>query len=239
MAPGYPARRRPKRPRRRRRGAGGTIAGRTPDVLAVIEALGVLAFALSGALLGARRGFDVVGIVVLAALTAMGGGVLRDVLLGDTPPAAFREWPYFAAPIVAAAVTLLFHPAIERQLRTVLVLDAAGLGLFCVAGTVKALDHGLDVLPAAALGVTTGVGGGILRDVVARETPVIVSADSELYAIPAAAGALVVAGAWHLDLYAPVLGPVVAAAIFAVRLVALRRGWRAPSAQTLARRRDG
>ena len=194
----------------------------------MIEAVGVFAFALSGALLAVRRGFDLVGVIVLEVLTAIGGGVLRDVLLGDAPPDAFVEWPYFAAPIGAAAVTFLFSPAVERLMRAVLVADAAGLGLFCVAGTVKALQYGLSPLPAAALGVTTGVGGGLLRDVVARETPVLVDPRSELYAIPAAGGALVVALLWELEAYEAGFGVVIAGGIFLVRLAALKRGWRAP-----------
>ena len=199
-------------------------------MLAVIEAVGVLAFALSGALLAVRRGFDVIGILVLAVLTCMGGGVVRDVLLGATPPDAFSDWPYFAGPVVATLVTFLFHPAVERSMRAVLLFDAVGLGLFCVNGTVKALEAGMGVVAAAALGVTTGVGGGLLRDVVARETPVLVDPRSELYAVPAIAGCLLVAGLWHLERYEAVLGLGIAGAIFVVRLLALQRGWRAPTA---------
>ena len=197
----------------------------------LIEVIGVFAFAVSGAFLAVRRGFDVVGILILAVVTAIGGGVIRDVLIGDTPPAAFTEWPYFAAPLAAAAVTFFFHPAVERLMRVVLVFDAAGLGLFCVAGTVKAMDYGLGPLPAAALGVTTGVGGGLLRDIVARETPVLVDPRSELYAIPAAIGALVVTLLWELEVYEPVYGAAIGAAIVIVRLLALERGWRAPVAR--------
>ena len=197
----------------------------------VLETIGVFAFAISGAFLAVRRDFDVVGIVVLAILTAIGGGVLRDVLIGDIPPAAFTEWPYFAAPIAAAFVTFLFHPAVERLMRTVLVFDAAGLGLFCVAGTAKALDYGISPLPAAALGVTTGVGGGLLRDIVARETPVLVDPNSTLYAIPAVVGALAVAILWELDVYEPVWGLVIAVWIIVVRLAAMWRGWHAPTAR--------
>lgn len=200
-------------------------------MIEVLEIVGVFAFALSGAALAVRRQFDIVGILVLAVLTAVGGGVLRDVLLGDVPPPAFIEWQYFAAPVAAALVTFLWHPAVERLSRAVLVLDAAGLGLFCVSGTVKALDYGLGVLPAAALGVTTGVGGGLLRDVVARETPVLVDPASQLYAIPAIVGALTVGAAWHLEVYEPILGAVVAAGIIGVRLLALQRDWRAPTAR--------
>jgi uncharacterized membrane protein YeiH len=153
------------------------------------------------------------------------------VLIGDTPPAAFTEWPYFAAPLAAAFVTFLFHPAVERSMRTVLVFDAAGLGVFCVAGTVKALDYGLGPLPAAALGVTTGVGGGLLRDIVARETPVLVDPTSTLYAIPAVTGALGVTILWELDVYEPVWGAAIAGWIIVVRLAAMWRGWRAPTAR--------
>jgi uncharacterized membrane protein YeiH len=198
----------------------------------VIETIGVFAFAISGAFLAVRRGFDVVGMVVLAIVTAIGGGVLRDVMIGDIPPAAFTEWPYFAAPIAAAFLTFLFHPAVERLMRTVLVFDAAGLGLFCVAGTAKALDYGMGLLPATALGVTTGVGGGLLRDIVARETPVLVDPQSTLYAIPALAGALTVAILWELEAYRPAVGAVIAAGIITVRLLAMWRGWHAPTART-------
>ena len=199
-------------------------------MLEIIEAVGVFAFALSGALLAVRRGFDIVGILVLAVVTAMGGGVVRDVLLGATPPAAFGDWPYFAGPVAATLVTFLFHPTVERLMRTVLVFDAIGLGLFCVNGTVKALEAGLGVVAAAALGVTTGVGGGVLRDVIARETPVLVDPRSELYAIPAIAGCFAVAVLWHLEVYEAAYGLVVAATIYVVRLLALKRGWRAPTA---------
>jgi uncharacterized membrane protein YeiH len=199
-------------------------------MLEVIEVIGVFAFALSGALLAVRRGFDIVGIGVLAVVTAMGGGVVRDVLLGDTPPAAFGDWAYIAGPLAATVVTFFFHPTVERLMRTVLVFDAVGLGLFCVNGTVKASEAGLGLVAAAALGVTTGVGGGLLRDVVARETPVLVDPRSELYAIPAIGGCLVVAALWDLDAYEAGFGLTVAAAIFAIRLLALQRGWRAPTA---------
>ena len=202
----------------------------------ILETIGVFAFAISGAFLAVRRDFDLVGIVVLAIVTAIGGGVLRDVIIGDTPPAAFTEWPYFAAPVAAAFMTALFHPAVERLMRIVLVFDAFGLGFFCVAGTAKALDYGLSPLPAAALGVTTGVGGGLLRDIVARETPVLVDPNSTLYAIPAVVGALGVAVLWELEVYRPAWGLVLAAGIIAVRLVAMWRGWHAPTARRYGHR---
>jgi uncharacterized membrane protein YeiH len=202
-----------------------------------LELIGVFAFGVSGALMAVRRDFDVIGIAMLAVITAIGGGVLRDLLIGDTPPPAFTDWPYLVVPLAAAAITFFAHPAVERLTRALLLFDAAGLGLFCVTGTVKSLDYGLGPVAAAALGVTTAVGGGLLRDVIARETPALVRPDSELYAVPAIAGALAVAVAWELDAYSPAIGAAAALAVFAVRLLALRRGWRAPRAWSPSRPR--
>lgn len=195
-----------------------------------LELTGLFVFAISGALMAIRRDFDVIGLVVLAIITAIGGGVLRDVVLGDTPPPALTDWRYLVVPLAAAGVTFFAHPALERAGRMILVFDAAGLGLFCVTGTVKALDYGLAPVAAACLGVTTAVGGGLLRDIIARETPALVRPDSELYAVPAIAGAAAVAVAWELEAYEPVLGAVAAALVFGTRLIALRRGWTAPRA---------
>jgi uncharacterized membrane protein YeiH len=195
-----------------------------------LDLIGLFAFGISGALMAIRLDFDVVGIAILAVITALGGGILRDLVLGDTPPPAFTQWEYLVVPLAAAALTSVAHPELERLTRTLLVFDAAGLGLFCVSGTVKALDYGLAPVAAATLGVTTAVGGGVLRDVIARETPALVRPDSELYAVPAVAGAVAVAIAWELDAYEPVLGVVAAAAVFGIRALALHRHWRGPRA---------
>ena len=167
----------------------GASSQATDRMHAALDLIGIFAFGISGALMAIRRDFDVVGIAILAVITALGGGILRDLVLGDTPPPAFTRWEYLVVPLAAAAVTFVAHPELERLTRTLLVFDAAGLGLFCVAGTVKALEYGLAPVAAATLGVTTAVGGGVLRDVIARETPTLVRPDSELYAVPAVAGA--------------------------------------------------
>jgi uncharacterized membrane protein YeiH len=200
-------------------------------MLSVLEHTGIFAFAISGALLAIRRDFDVVGIVMLAVVTALGGGIVRDLVLGDTPPAAFTHWAYLVVALGAAGVAFVAHAALARLTPALLICDAAGLGLFCVTGTVKALGHGLAPVAAAALGVTTAVGGGLLRDVIARETPTLVRADSELYAVPAMAGALAVALAWHFDAYTSAVGVVATAGIFAVRCLALLRHWHGPRAR--------
>lgn len=208
-----------------------TLTGLEPEIERALDLAGILVFALSGASLAARRRFDVVGMAVLATATGLGGGIVRDALLGDLPPAALRDQRYLAVPLVATAIVLVAHHVVERMQRPVLVFDAAGLGLFCVVGTAKALDRGLGVLASVLLGVLTATGGGVLRDVLAREVPTIFRSDSVLYATPAAVGAAATAAAWANDaLSAPVAGAI-AASVLALRLVALRRGWRAPVAR--------
>jgi uncharacterized membrane protein YeiH len=201
-------------------------------VVTVLELVGLFTFATSGALLAIQKGFDAVGILVLAILTALGGGILRDLIIGDTPPAAFTELMYLVVPVVAAVVTFFAHPLLRRWTFTVLLFDAAGLGLFCVTGTLKALKFGLGPLQAVLLGVMTAVGGGVLRDITARETPALVQADSSLYAIPAAVGAAGVVAAYHAELPMGIVGTAAAVFVFVFRAVAMVRHWRAPRAST-------
>ena len=139
------------------------------------------------------------GVLVLAGTTGLGGGFLRDVLIGATPPAALEDWRYLLVPVVAGLVTFAFHPAFGRMEPLVNVFDAFGLALFCVTGALKALDYGLGPLPAALMGMVTGIGGGMARDVLAGRVPAVFR--GELYATPALAGAaIVVVGAEYLDL---------------------------------------
>jgi uncharacterized membrane protein YeiH len=200
-------------------------------VVTVLEVVGLYVFATSGALLAIQKGFDLVGILMLALLTALGGGILRDLIIGDTPPAAFTQVWYLIIPLVAASVTFFAHPLVQRLNFTILVFDAAGLGLFCVTGTLKALDFHLGPIQAVLLGITTAVGGGVLRDITARETPSLVKTDSDLYAIPAAFGATLVVVAHHLNLSMPAVAAGAAIFVFALRVVAMLRHWRAPRAR--------
>lgn len=200
------------------------------DVQRVLELVGIFAFATSGALVAVRKGFDVVGILALAWITALGGGVIRDVLVDATPPTAFVDAWAFTLPVAAAAITFFAHRVLERSMRAVLVFDAVGLGLFTVVGTVTGAASGLGIAQASAVGVITGVGGGVLRDVVAREVPVLVRPDTELYAVPALTGAIALALAISEWGYTPRLGVSVACLIIVFRLLALTFGWRAPRA---------
>ena len=193
-----------------------------------LNLVGVFVFAMSGALLAVRKNFDIVGMVVLAEITAIGGGVLRDLILGATPPTAFTDHVSFLLPLAATLVTFFAHRWISRVQFAVLVFDAAGLGLYCVAGTAKALAFGIGPLEAVALGALTAVGGGVMRDVLANDQPVILRAESELYAVPAVLGATLIVLLARYHLYGSLTAGLAALLVFALRLAALRFHWRAP-----------
>lgn len=193
----------------------------------VLDLLGVSVFGLAGGLTGVSRRLDVFGTAVLAMVTGLGGGVIRDVIIGHTPPAGFADWRYLACAGVAGLVAFVAHPALHRLTGPILLFDALGLGLFTVTGTITALSAGLSPLPAAALGVITGVGGGVLRDVLTREIPVVLH--SELYAVPSLLGAAVIVIVGHDHRGVPTVAAVTAALLIAAfRLVAVWQGWRAP-----------
>jgi uncharacterized membrane protein YeiH len=175
---------------------------------------------------------------VLAEITAIGGGVLRDLILGATPPAAFTDSVTFLLPIIAAALTFFVHQLMSRIRAAVLVFDAAGLALFCITGTTKALAYGMGPVEAVALGALSAVGGGIMRDVLANEQPAVLRADSELYAIPAVLGAALVVILQHFALYNPITTAIIVALVFGLRVAALRYGWRAPRPRHRATRTE-
>ncbi len=136
-------------------------------LLVVLDLTGIFVFAISGGLVGVRKELDLFGVLVLAGATGLGGGFMRDVLIGAVPPAALSDWRYLMVPVVAGLVTFWFHPVLGRMERLVTVFDAAGLGLFCVVGALKALDYGLGPVPAVLMGTLTAVGGGVVRDLLA------------------------------------------------------------------------
>lgn len=198
-------------------------------VLTLLDLLGIFVFALSGGLVAVRKNLDLFGVLVLAGITGLGGGFLRDLLVGAVPPAALEDWRYLTVPVAAGLVTFWFHPALGRMERLVTFFDAAGLGLFCVSGTEKALAAGVPAVSAALLGVTSAVGGGLLRDVVAREVPSLFRYD-DIYALPAMAGAAATALLWWVDALSVWTGVAASVVTFALRALAVRQGWRAPLA---------
>lgn len=207
-------------------------------LLLVLDLIGVFVFGLSGALLAVQRSFDVFGVVVLALVAGLGGGLARDVLLGAGLPAALRDDRYLLAAVAAGLVVFAGARLVERLGPAVRLFDAAGLGLFVVTGTTKALDAGLGALPAVVIGCLAGIGGGVARDVLAGVVPVVLR--REVYAVPALLGAGVVVLADGLDAAGPVVAGVAAGLVFTVRMLGLWRGWHAPLALTWrSRRRPG
>ncbi|MEN8650770.1 trimeric intracellular cation channel family protein [Streptomyces sp. 21So2-11] len=202
----------------------------TPSVQHALDIVGIFVFAISGALLAVRKNFDVFGIAVLAEVTALGGGLFRDLIIGAVPPAAFTDLGYFITPLIAAALVFFLHPEVERIQGSVNAFDAAGLGLFCVTGTTKAYDYGLGLTASAALGLATAVGGGVLRDVLANEVPSLLRWDRDLYAVPAIVGAAMVVVCIRFDMLNAVTSGLAVITAFVLRLLALHYRWRAPRA---------
>src|SRR5436190_18601765 len=193
--------------------------GFSPALILVLNLAGTFVFGISGGLAAVRARLDFFGVVVLAGVVGLAGGITRDLLIG-VPPATFRDWRYLAAAGAAGLVCFFARPALERIQRSVLVFDAFGLGLFCVTGATKALDFGVGPVPAVLLGAITGIGGGILRDVLLREVPTVLRHD--LYAIPALLGAAVLVVAQKSGSASPVFPVVGAAVCVGVRLLGLR-----------------
>jgi uncharacterized membrane protein YeiH len=193
-------------------------------LLITLDLLGVFVFALSGALEGARHRLDFFGVVVIGTISSIGGGLIRDVVIGATPPAAIQDWRYLLAPFVAAAIAAYRGHRVGRLQRPIEVIDALGLGVFAVAGARKALDYGLSPLASLGVGVLSAVGGGLLRDVLLREVPHVLR-PSEPYGLAALCGAMMVAGAELV--HAPQSPAAVAGVliVFAIRVVGGRRQW--------------
>ena len=184
-----------------------------------LDLVGVFAFALSGGLVAVKKRLDLFGVLVLASAAALGGGVLRDLLIGDLPPVGISDWRLLTSALVAGLVTFLYHPGVERISRFVRVLDAAGLAVFAIGGSLKALGAGMDPLTAVIVGGITAVGGGIVRDVLAGQVPEVLR--REMYALPALLGSALIVTAHHFDLVNPLVIWGCVALVFAVRMVAV------------------
>lgn len=198
-------------------------------LLLVLDLLGTFVFALSGAAAGVKNRLDLFGVLVLSFAAANSGGIARDLLIGAVPPAVVGDWRYLAVSLVAGTMTFYWYSAIDRLRSPVLMFDGAGLALFAVAGTQKALAFGLGPVMAALLGMLTGIGGGMARDLLLAEIPTVLRAD--LYAIAALAGAAVVVTGHLLQLPSPATTIAGAALCFGLRLMAMRRDWHLPIAR--------
>ena len=201
-------------------------------LLLVLDLVGTFVFALSGATAGVRRRLDLFGVLVLSFAAANAGGMSRDVLIGAVPPAALSDWRYLAVSLLAGVITFYWHAGIDRLQSRVLMFDAVGLAVFAVSGAQKALVHGLEPVMAALLGMLTGIGGGMARDVLLAEIPTVLRAD--IYATAALAGAAVVVIGQLLSL--PTVPVAIAGAVlcFGLRMVSIRRGWHLPRPAAVA-----
>jgi uncharacterized membrane protein YeiH len=184
-----------------------------------LDLVGVFAFALSGGLVAVKKRLDLFGVLVLAGAAALGGGVMRDILIGALPPVGISDWRLLTSALVAGLVTFLYHPGVERISRFVRVLDAAGLAVFAIGGSLKALGAGMDPLTSVIVGGITAVGGGIVRDVLAGQVPEVLR--REMYALPALLGSVLIVTAHHFDAINPFVIWGCVALVFGMRMVAV------------------
>jgi len=195
----------------------------------VFDLAGTFVFAISGAIAAAKHRLDLFGILVLAFAAATSGGLTRDLLIGAIPPASLQDWRYAAVSVLAGSITFFWYSTVSRLRHAVLIFDAAGLGLFAVAGAGKALAYGLGPAPAALLGMLTGIGGGVVRDVLLSEVPAVLRTDIYAVAALAGAGAVVIGDALHLP---RTLAAVIGASVcFGIRMIAIYRRWHFPTAR--------
>jgi uncharacterized membrane protein YeiH len=193
-----------------------------------LDLAGTFAFALNGALTAIRVArLDVVGVVTLGMITALGGGIIRDIFLDALPPATFSDWRYLAVAAIGSLVAFTFGRRLDRLINPILVLDAAGLSLFAVSGAIKALNFDVGAAQAVILGAITAVGGGTTRDVMIGRVPVVLR--SELYAIPALVGALVLVTAQTFGVNDVPSAVSAAVLCFGIRMLGVHFGIDAPA----------
>jgi uncharacterized membrane protein YeiH len=198
-------------------------------LLVALDLGGTFVFALSGATAAIKHRLDLFGVLVLAFAAGNSGGIARDVMIGAVPPPAISDWRYVAVSILAGLITFCWYRIINRLSSPVLVFDAAGLALFAVSGAGKALAFHAGPVAATLLGMLTGIGGGMVRDVLVREIPTVLR--TELYAVAALIGAAVVVVGRMLHLPSSVAAAAGAVLCFGLRFMAIHRGWQLPIAR--------
>ena len=192
-----------------------------------LDLLGTAAFAVNGAMTAIRTArLDIIGIITLGMVTAIGGGFIRDILLGDLPPATFLDWRYLLVAASGGLLAFFLGRKLERLALPITILDAVGLSLFAITGTIKGLEFGLGNTQAIILGIITAVGGGTIRDVLLRQIPSILHAD--LYAIPALLGAGITVVVAELGLHPYPWAIIGASVCFILRMVGVKYDLQAP-----------
>jgi len=201
------------------------------DIVYALDLLGTVAFAASGALAGVRKRMDLLGVIVLGVVTATGGGVVRDVLMNDTPPFCFKNELYLYLAVITAGLVFLAPGKFERQKKALLLLDALGLGTFLVIGTAKALAFNLGFMGSIIMGVMTATCGGVLRDVLSNEIPLILQ--KEIYASACAAGGAAFYLMHQAGVPSPVKLTVAALLVIGIRGAAIMKGWQLPRGRAM------
>lgn len=216
--------------------AGGTGMMTFETLMLVLNLVGTFAFAVSGAVMAVNHRLDIFGICVLSFVAGNFGGITRDLLIGAVPPAALTDWRYLLVSVLAGIITFFWYADVDRLRSPVLLFDAAGLSLFAVAGTQKAIEFGLNSVMAALLGMLTGIGGGMTRDVLLAEIPQVLRSD--LYAVAALAGASVVVIGDMLGIAYGISALAGTALCFGLRFMAIRHGWHLPVARQSQQRSE-
>jgi len=194
----------------------------------ILNLIGTFAFGLTGGILAVRKKMDLFGVLVLSVATGLGGGVMRDIILGHTPPTTLVDWRYLAAAGIAGLLVFFDFRQIVKWSRFVTAFDAAGLAIFTVTGTSIALVAQLNPVPATLLGMLTGIGGGALRDILAAEVPLVLR--SEIYAVASLLGAIIITLAYQAGVLGTAAEILAALATFVLRMVSVWRGWKIPIA---------
>lgn len=193
----------------------------------ILEMLGTAAFAISGAMAASRKNMDIFGFIVLALMPAVGGGTVRDIVIGRTPVFWIADNAYILVSVVAALFVFFAPHAPGSRRRALIWMDAIGLALFAAIGTQISLAYNTGPLAAVMLGVTTAVTGGMIRDIICNEIPLVLS--HEIYATAAfVAGLAYVAADW-LSLPSQASLAIAVAAGFAVRALGIVYNWSLPS----------
>jgi len=192
-----------------------------------LDLAGTFVFAISGATAAKQRGLDLFGICAIAFTVACGGGIIRDLCIGAIPPTGLTNWRYLVTAIIATGMTIGLYPFVQRLNHPVLLFDALGLSIFAVTGAQKSLGYGHNAEVAILLGITTAVGGGVLRDILLNRVPVIL--EKEIYASAALIGALIVVLGNYLEWVSNDWVSIIALTVcFGLRLLALRYHWNLP-----------
>jgi uncharacterized membrane protein YeiH len=197
-------------------------------LLFAVDLLGTLLFGIEGATAAISSHLDLLGLLVLAFSTALAGGIIRDLLIGAVPPSSLRDWRYSAVAFAGAATVFFLHRFQGIPGTVIVVLDAAGLALFAVAGTEKALKiYKIPPLIAVLLGTITGVGGGTVRDILLARIPLVLRAD--VYATAAMAGSAGMILGRRLGLSSTLAAVPGAVLCFCLRMVSVWRHWNLPT----------